>query len=141
VAGAGAVPLTPARDSLLCMHCRNHASLGNRCCTDSKLSNSSLQRCYGCGAVLQTRDGESPGYVPPDKYSIKQRHRQLGTLICRSAFYRPCLNRSWGLSCSRTYIPSDCLSALRQRMQYWHHLKQNSRTPEAKDMYAGDARS
>ena len=42
-----------------------------------------LQRCYGCGAVLQTLEEGSPGYVPPEKYSLKQRHRQLGTVICR----------------------------------------------------------
>ena len=85
--------MTCTRDSLLCMNCRHHAPSGSRRFTDSKLSRSLLQRCYGCGAILQTVDEGSPGYVPLDKYSIKQRHRQLGTLICRSPFCRPCLNR------------------------------------------------
>lgn len=48
-----------------------------------------LQRCYGCGAVLQTVEEGSPGYVPPEKYSLKQQHRQLGTVICRHASLLP----------------------------------------------------
>ncbi len=80
------------KESMLCVHFRHHALPDDRCFTDSKLKKSSLQRCYGCGAVLQTVDEELPGYVPLDKYSLKHRHRQLGTLICRSALCSPCLS-------------------------------------------------
>jgi nitric-oxide synthase len=33
--------------------------------------------CYGCGAPLQTAVASAAGYVAPDKYLLKQRHRQL----------------------------------------------------------------
>jgi len=56
-----------------------HDTSGNH--TDLQI----LQRCYGCGALLQIVQEETPGYVPPEKYSLKQKHHQLGTLICRRA--------------------------------------------------------
>jgi hypothetical protein len=33
--------------------------------------------CYGCGAQLQTAVASAAGYVAPDKYLLKQRHKQL----------------------------------------------------------------
>jgi hypothetical protein len=33
--------------------------------------------CYGCGAPLQTDIASGPGYVRPDKYDLKARHKQL----------------------------------------------------------------
>ncbi|XP_065871468.1 NO-associated protein 1, chloroplastic/mitochondrial [Euphorbia lathyris] len=38
--------------------------------------------CYGCGAPLQTSNQEVPGYVEPDTYELKKRHRQLRTVLC-----------------------------------------------------------
>uniref|UniRef100_A0A1D1YUS0 Nitric oxide synthase 1 n=1 Tax=Anthurium amnicola TaxID=1678845 RepID=A0A1D1YUS0_9ARAE len=38
--------------------------------------------CYGCGAALQTAEPDAPGYVDPETYELKKRHRQLRTVIC-----------------------------------------------------------
>ncbi|CAI5506773.1 unnamed protein product [Closterium sp. Naga37s-1] len=38
--------------------------------------------CYGCGAELQTRVEDAPGYIPPDRYEMKKRHKQLRSLVC-----------------------------------------------------------
>ncbi|GFQ08299.1 no-associated protein 1 chloroplastic/mitochondrial [Phtheirospermum japonicum] len=38
--------------------------------------------CYGCGAPLQTSETDAPGYVEPDTYSLKKKHRQLRTVLC-----------------------------------------------------------
>lgn len=38
--------------------------------------------CYGCGAVLQTHEAESPGYVSLDTYELKKKHHQLRTVLC-----------------------------------------------------------
>ncbi|GJP82281.1 hypothetical protein CLOP_g12516 [Closterium sp. NIES-67] len=38
--------------------------------------------CYGCGAELQTRVEDAPGYIPPDRYEMKRRHKQLRSLAC-----------------------------------------------------------
>ncbi|KAK9120752.1 hypothetical protein Syun_018369 [Stephania yunnanensis] len=38
--------------------------------------------CYGCGAPLQTAEEDSPGYVDPETYELKKRHRQLRTVLC-----------------------------------------------------------
>ncbi|MQL81105.1 hypothetical protein Taro_013566 [Colocasia esculenta] len=38
--------------------------------------------CYGCGAPLQTAEVDAPGYVDPETYELKKRHRQLRTVIC-----------------------------------------------------------
>ncbi|KAL4421002.1 hypothetical protein ABPG77_008839 [Micractinium sp. CCAP 211/92] len=38
--------------------------------------------CYGCGARLQVQDPEVAGYVDRARYETKQRHRQLGQLLC-----------------------------------------------------------
>ncbi len=35
------------------------------------------QCCYGCGAKLQVEVPTGPGYVPPAKYELKARHKQL----------------------------------------------------------------
>ena len=33
--------------------------------------------CYGCGAKLQVEVPLGPGFVKPDKYETKKKHRQL----------------------------------------------------------------
>lgn len=38
--------------------------------------------CYGCGVLLQTSDPNAIGFVDPEKFAVKQRHRQLNQLIC-----------------------------------------------------------
>ncbi|KAK2975821.1 hypothetical protein RJ640_022838, partial [Escallonia rubra] len=47
----------------------------------SKVANSSAT-CYGCGAPLQISESDAPGYVDPDTYELKKKHRQLRTVIC-----------------------------------------------------------
>ncbi|XP_027110515.1 putative nitric oxide synthase isoform X1 [Coffea arabica] len=47
----------------------------------SKVS-SVLPSCYGCGAPLQTSETDAPGYVDPDTYELKKKHRQLRTVLC-----------------------------------------------------------
>ncbi|KAH7692750.1 nitric-oxide synthase plant protein [Dioscorea alata] len=47
----------------------------------SKLS-SAIACCYGCGAPLQTEEMEAPGYVDPETYELKKKHRQLRTVLC-----------------------------------------------------------
>lgn len=42
-----------------------------------------LPSCYGCGAPLQTSETDAPGYVDPDAYYLKKKHRQLRTVLCR----------------------------------------------------------
>ncbi|XP_020215434.1 putative nitric oxide synthase [Cajanus cajan] len=39
--------------------------------------------CYGCGAPLHTSDVDAPGYVDPETYELKKKHRQLRTVLCR----------------------------------------------------------
>jgi nitric-oxide synthase len=39
-------------------------------------------RCYGCGAALQTVLPGTAGYVQPERYETRRRHRQLDTLLC-----------------------------------------------------------
>ncbi|XP_010264328.1 PREDICTED: putative nitric oxide synthase isoform X2 [Nelumbo nucifera] len=46
-----------------------------------KLSPASAS-CYGCGAPLQTSEVDAPGYVEPDTYELKKKHRQLRTVLC-----------------------------------------------------------
>ncbi|KAK9291494.1 hypothetical protein L1049_019442 [Liquidambar formosana] len=43
---------------------------------------SKVASCYGCGAPLQTSDTDSPGYVEPDTFELKKKHRQLKTVLC-----------------------------------------------------------
>lgn len=38
--------------------------------------------CYGCGAPLQITDTDGPGYVDPDTYELKKKHRQLRKILC-----------------------------------------------------------
>ncbi|KAG6554501.1 hypothetical protein Mapa_003879 [Marchantia paleacea] len=38
--------------------------------------------CYGCGSILQTRESESPGYIPPQTFEVKKKHHQLKTVLC-----------------------------------------------------------
>ncbi|CAA6663289.1 unnamed protein product [Spirodela intermedia] len=47
----------------------------------AKLS-TSVTCCYGCGSPLQITEADAPGYVDPETYELKKRHRQLKTVIC-----------------------------------------------------------
>ncbi|EXC13942.1 Nitric oxide synthase 1 [Morus notabilis] len=38
--------------------------------------------CYGCGAPLQTSEVDAPGYVDPETYALKKKHRQLRRVLC-----------------------------------------------------------
>ncbi|KAI3705921.1 hypothetical protein L1987_76170 [Smallanthus sonchifolius] len=38
--------------------------------------------CYGCGAPLQISETDGPGYVDPETYELKKKHRQLRTILC-----------------------------------------------------------
>ncbi|KAF5760072.1 putative nitric-oxide synthase (NADPH) [Helianthus annuus] len=38
--------------------------------------------CYGCGAPLQVSEMDAPGYVDPETYELKKKHRQLRTILC-----------------------------------------------------------
>ncbi|XP_021751979.1 putative nitric oxide synthase [Chenopodium quinoa] len=42
----------------------------------------SVDCCYGCGAPLQIQEVDAPGFVDPDTYELKKKHRQLKTVIC-----------------------------------------------------------
>lgn len=52
--------------------------------TPAKSTQIAYQRgsCYGCGAQLQTQVAAAAGYVKPDKYEVKKRHRQLNKVRC-----------------------------------------------------------
>ncbi|KAG9452289.1 hypothetical protein H6P81_005193 [Aristolochia fimbriata] len=49
--------------------------------TSAKVS-AAVACCYGCGAPLQTQEVDAPGYIDPETYELKKKHRQLRTLIC-----------------------------------------------------------
>ncbi|ERN00761.1 putative nitric oxide synthase isoform X1 [Amborella trichopoda] len=49
----------------------------------SRVLNSALVCCYGCGAPLQVEEEDAPGYVNPETYELKKRHHQLRTVLCR----------------------------------------------------------
>eukprot|EP01018_Ginkgo_biloba_P025627 Gb_32101 [translate_table: standard] len=38
--------------------------------------------CYGCGAPLQTVEVDAPGYLTPETYELKKKHRQLRSVLC-----------------------------------------------------------
>ncbi|KAK9806106.1 hypothetical protein WJX72_001602 [[Myrmecia] bisecta] len=38
--------------------------------------------CYGCGIQLQTDTPEAAGFVLPDKFALKHKHKQLDQLLC-----------------------------------------------------------
>lgn len=42
----------------------------------------STYSCYGCGAPLQISETDAPGYVDPETYELKKKHRQLRTILC-----------------------------------------------------------
>eukprot|EP00252_Welwitschia_mirabilis_P003044 TRINITY_DN13107_c0_g1_i1.p1 TRINITY_DN13107_c0_g1~~TRINITY_DN13107_c0_g1_i1.p1 ORF type:complete len:609 (-),score=117.10 TRINITY_DN13107_c0_g1_i1:10-1836(-) len=44
---------------------------------------SSGPTCYGCGAPFQTVEAEGPGYLAPDVYALKRKHRQLNSVLCQ----------------------------------------------------------
>ncbi|KAA8533873.1 hypothetical protein F0562_031390 [Nyssa sinensis] len=48
----------------------------------SPKASSVVANCYGCGAPLQTSETDAPGYVDPDTYELKKKHRQLRTVLC-----------------------------------------------------------
>lgn len=39
-------------------------------------------QCYGCGTYVQTLHPDETGFVPPELYDTKKRHRQLNQLLC-----------------------------------------------------------
>ncbi|PIN13960.1 putative GTPase [Handroanthus impetiginosus] len=47
-----------------------------------KANSVTVPSCYGCGAPLQTSDSDAPGYVEPETYRLKKKHRQLRTVLC-----------------------------------------------------------
>ncbi|XP_078439832.1 P-loop containing nucleoside triphosphate hydrolases superfamily protein [Wolffia australiana] len=47
------------------------------------VDSSSVTCCYGCGSPLQKIEADAPGYVDPETYDLKERHRQLKTVICQ----------------------------------------------------------
>ncbi|KAK4489424.1 hypothetical protein RD792_005233 [Penstemon davidsonii] len=47
-----------------------------------KPSSSTAPSCYGCGAPLHTSESDSPGYVEPEVYNLKKKHKQLRTVLC-----------------------------------------------------------
>ncbi|KAH9312666.1 hypothetical protein KI387_027701 [Taxus chinensis] len=38
--------------------------------------------CYGCGAPMQTVEVDGPGYLTPETYELKKKHRQLRSVLC-----------------------------------------------------------
>ena len=38
--------------------------------------------CYGCGTALQTQNLQLPGYIQPDIFQLKKKHRQLRQVLC-----------------------------------------------------------
>ncbi|KAL7107350.1 hypothetical protein ACP275_06G048500 [Erythranthe tilingii] len=47
-----------------------------------KSSSVNVPSCYGCGAPLQTFETDAPGYVEPETYTLKKKHRQMRTMLC-----------------------------------------------------------
>ncbi|CAI9302314.1 unnamed protein product [Lactuca saligna] len=47
-----------------------------------KPTSTSTYSCYGCGAPLQISELDAPGYVDPETYELKKKHRQLRTVLC-----------------------------------------------------------
>ncbi|KAL4557166.1 hypothetical protein LXL04_035338 [Taraxacum kok-saghyz] len=47
-----------------------------------KSTSTSTYSCYGCGAPLQISETDAPGYVEPETYELKKKHRQLRTILC-----------------------------------------------------------
>jgi nitric-oxide synthase len=43
----------------------------------SSLVDKGVVTCYGCGAPLQTSVPAAAGYVHPDKFEAKKKHKQL----------------------------------------------------------------
>jgi hypothetical protein len=41
-----------------------------------------LEKCYGCGAELQTGSPRTPGYITQEALEVKTRHRQRNSLLC-----------------------------------------------------------
>jgi nitric-oxide synthase len=39
-------------------------------------------QCYGCGTYVQTLHPDETGFVPPELYDTKKKHRQLNQLLC-----------------------------------------------------------
>ena len=51
----------------------------------SKISVQKRGSCYGCGAEIQTQEPGSVGYMRPDAFEAKAKHRQMDQLFCRWA--------------------------------------------------------
>ncbi|XP_031484256.1 putative nitric oxide synthase [Nymphaea colorata] len=54
----------------------------NKGAEPKRVVDSGIASCYGCGAPLQTQEVDAPGYVDPQTYEVKKRHRQLRTVLC-----------------------------------------------------------
>jgi len=54
---------------------------GRRSASPAK-ANKFKQLCYGCGAPLQMDAASLAGFIEPERYVLKARHRQLHTALC-----------------------------------------------------------
>ncbi|XP_058104800.1 putative nitric oxide synthase isoform X3 [Magnolia sinica] len=92
----------------------------------SLILSSAVACCYGCGAPLQTEEDDAPGYVDPDMYELKKRHRQLRTLLCgrckllSHGHMITAVGGNGGYSGSKQFISAE---ELREKLSHLRHEK------------------
>ncbi|KAJ6415391.1 hypothetical protein OIU84_004230 [Salix udensis] len=88
--------------------------------------NTAVSSCYGCGAPLHTSDPDSPGYVDPDTYELKKKHRQLRTVLCgrcrllSHGHMITAVGGNGGYSGGKQFVSAD---ELREKLSHLRHEK------------------
>ncbi|CAK7355876.1 unnamed protein product [Dovyalis caffra] len=88
--------------------------------------NTAVAGCYGCGAPLHTSDPDAPGYVDPDTYELKKRHRQLRTVLCgrcrllSHGHMITAVGGNGGYSGGKQFVSAD---ELREKLSHLRHEK------------------
>ncbi|KAF9685667.1 hypothetical protein SADUNF_Sadunf03G0078200 [Salix dunnii] len=88
--------------------------------------NTAVSSCYGCGAPLHTSDADSPGYVDPDTYELKKKHRQLRTVLCgrcrllSHGHMITAVGGNGGYSGGKQFVSAD---ELREKLSHLRHEK------------------
>ncbi|XP_059624874.1 NO-associated protein 1, chloroplastic/mitochondrial isoform X2 [Cornus florida] len=82
--------------------------------------------CYGCGAPLQTLEADAPGYVDPDTYELKKKHRQLRRVLCgrcrllSHGHMITAVGGNGGYSGGKQFVSAE---ALREKLSHLRHEK------------------
>ncbi|XP_052306076.1 NO-associated protein 1, chloroplastic/mitochondrial isoform X2 [Populus trichocarpa] len=88
--------------------------------------NTAVASCYGCGAPLHTLDPDAPGFVDPDTYELKKRHRQLRTVLCgrcrllSHGHMITAVGGNGGYSGGKQFVSAD---ELREKLSHLRHEK------------------